>query len=104
MDKQAYYKLMGIDKKAANWMGPLAGTILGGYTGSHVAKSVHKNPGKLLKALYILGYGALGAGTGNFAQDLIKGNIAKGQRNYIPFIDSKTKKDNKSEQKKAPSK
>jgi len=67
MNKQAYLKLFGLNKKAANWMGPLAGTALGIYSGNHIANRMHKNPSKLLKALYILGYGALGAGAGNFA-------------------------------------
>ena len=83
MKKEAYLKLFGLDKQArqGNVIGPLAGALIGGWRGSHIVGKMHKDPGKLLRALYILA-GATGGGLiGNSIQNAVQGTSGN-----LPFI------------------
>lgn len=83
MDKQAYYKLMGIDKKAGNIAGPFLGGMGGMYAAEELARLIHKNPGTLTKAIYGAPGLFLGILAGNKAQNYLQGT------NYGAFWDNK---------------
>ena len=75
MKKEAYFKLMGLNKQEG-FIGPITGGALGMYYGDRAAHYFHddkkKKPSKLLRALHMLAGGALGGIIGTRIQDTLQ--------------------------------
>ena len=83
MKKQAYFKMMGLQKKAGNVAGPFLGGMGGFHAAAQLARLIHKNPGKLTTAVYGAPGLFLGMLAGNKLQNYLQGT------NYSAFWDNR---------------
>lgn len=83
MKKQAYLKLMGLNKKAGNVAGPFLLGMAGMAGADQLAQLIHKNPGAVTRALYAIPGTLLGMHAGNKLQNYLQ------DTNYQAFWDPK---------------
>ena len=72
MKKEAYFKLMGLDKKAGNVAGPFLGGMTGLAAADWLAHVIHNNPGVLTRTIYGIPGTYLGILAGNKVQNKLQ--------------------------------
>lgn len=81
MDKQAYLKMMGLQKTAGNIAGPFLGAMAGMTAADWLAHIIHDNPGFWTRLIY----DAPGAYLGMYAGNKLQNKLM--DTNHGPFID-----------------
>lgn len=72
MNKLAYFKLMGLQKKAGNVAGPFLGGMSGMVAADWLAHVIHNNPGFFTRAIYDIPGAYLGILAGNKLQNKLQ--------------------------------
>ena len=72
MKKEAYFKLMGLQKKGGNVAGPFLGGMSGMVAADWLAHVIHNNPGFFTRAIYDIPGAYLGILAGNKLQNKLQ--------------------------------